>query len=168
MTLLTPTASRVILWPSTEAFPAVGGSRVVSILITVVLPAPFGPTSPNISPGSIEIVNSSTAVKSPKRLVSDCVWSIEPALLSCCVTDSILCRVFPSGKEFAEHSHGCRNSGTVRCGKLAEPLFQVRHGRGTRRFKSGAPSLRKRQRHAPSILRVCSAADQSTSNQSID
>ncbi len=33
------------------AWPAVGISKVVSIRSVVVLPAPFGPSSPTISPG---------------------------------------------------------------------------------------------------------------------
>ncbi len=33
-------------WPSTRALPDVGGSRVVSIRMSVVLPAPLGPSSP--------------------------------------------------------------------------------------------------------------------------
>ena len=38
--------------PSTRAVPEVGSSSVMSILIVVVLPAPFGPSSPNSSPRS--------------------------------------------------------------------------------------------------------------------
>jgi hypothetical protein len=36
------------------ALPPVGISRVISILIVVVLPAPFGPSSPNSSPSPTE------------------------------------------------------------------------------------------------------------------
>lgn len=36
----------------------------------VVLPDPLGPTSPKISPRRISKLTSSTALKSPKRLVS--------------------------------------------------------------------------------------------------
>ena len=39
--------------PSTRASPEVGRSSVVSILIVVVLPAPFGPSRPKSSPCSI-------------------------------------------------------------------------------------------------------------------
>ena len=38
--------------PSTRACPLVGSSRVISILIVVVLPAPFGPRRPKSSPCS--------------------------------------------------------------------------------------------------------------------
>ena len=39
-------------WPSTRASPLVGSRRVISILIVVVLPAPFGPSRPKSSPRS--------------------------------------------------------------------------------------------------------------------
>src|SRR5262245_61726578 len=51
--------------PATVASPEVGGSRPVSILIVVVLPAPFGPRKPNTSPGWTSSVTWSTATKSP-------------------------------------------------------------------------------------------------------
>ena len=37
--------------PNTVIRPAAGFSSVVSIRMVVVLPAPFGPSSPNVSPG---------------------------------------------------------------------------------------------------------------------
>ena len=46
--------------------PEVGGSKVVSILIVVLLPAPFGPKSPKISPPPTLSVIALTAVRSPK------------------------------------------------------------------------------------------------------
>src|SRR5215472_5221134 len=48
--LRTPTGSRSRSAPATVAVPAVGWSRVVSIRSVVVLPAPFGPRKPTISP----------------------------------------------------------------------------------------------------------------------
>jgi hypothetical protein len=51
--------------PAISASPDVGERSVVSILITVVLPAPFGPNNPKTSPAFTEIVNPSTAVISP-------------------------------------------------------------------------------------------------------
>ena len=51
--------------PAIVAVPALGGSSVVSILIAVVLPAPFGPSSPNTSPLSTWISSPSTAVSAP-------------------------------------------------------------------------------------------------------
>src|SRR3984885_1192093 len=44
--------------------PAVGTTRVVSIPAVVVLPAPFGPSSPKISPASTLRSRPSTALKS--------------------------------------------------------------------------------------------------------
>jgi hypothetical protein len=41
----------------------VGRNQVVSILITVVLPAPLGPTSPNSSPLETESVTASAAIQ---------------------------------------------------------------------------------------------------------
>ena len=48
----------------TWALPAVGTTRVVSIPAVVVLPAPFGPSSPKISPASMLRSRPSTALKS--------------------------------------------------------------------------------------------------------
>src|SRR3954471_23627789 len=45
------------------AVPEVGCCRVQSILIVVLLPAPFGPRKPKISPGCTEKLRWSTAVK---------------------------------------------------------------------------------------------------------
>ena len=36
--------------PAIAALPELGGKSVVSILIMVLLPAPFGPNKPNTSP----------------------------------------------------------------------------------------------------------------------
>jgi hypothetical protein len=47
--------------PKTCTLPVPGVSRVVIILIVVVLPAPFGPSRPYISPGSIDRFTWSTA-----------------------------------------------------------------------------------------------------------
>src|SRR6058998_923736 len=40
-------------WPATNAWPDVGRRRVARILISVVLPAPFGPNMPKSSPSRI-------------------------------------------------------------------------------------------------------------------
>lgn len=45
-------SSDVMLYPPTLAVPLVHGYNPVSIDIKVVFPAPFGPSSPNISPAS--------------------------------------------------------------------------------------------------------------------
>src|SRR5271170_7682972 len=53
--------------PNNSASPSLGASKPVSIFIVVVLPDPFDPTKPKISPRSIVKLTLSTAVKSPKR-----------------------------------------------------------------------------------------------------
>ena len=55
--------------PNSSASPAVGASKPVSIFIVVVLPQPFEPRKPKISPRSMAKFTRSTAVKSPKRQV---------------------------------------------------------------------------------------------------
>ena len=50
--------------PATKALPEVGMTRVVNIPAVVVLPAPFGPSRPKISPFPIARFSSSTARKS--------------------------------------------------------------------------------------------------------
>ena len=52
-------------WPAMRAFPAVIGISVVIMRISVDFPAPFGPSSPKISPSFTLKETSSTAVKSP-------------------------------------------------------------------------------------------------------
>jgi hypothetical protein len=44
--------------------------RPRSILIVVVLPAPFGPTNPQTAPPGMARLTPSTTVRSPKRFVS--------------------------------------------------------------------------------------------------
>ena len=50
--------------PPTTARPDVGTTRVVSMPAVVVLPAPFGPSRPKISPAATDRFSSSTARKS--------------------------------------------------------------------------------------------------------
>src|SRR5208283_5837243 len=59
--------------PATNAWPSLGGSSVVSIRTTVVLPAPLGPSRPKTSPRRTSKLTLSTAVKAPKRLVRSLV-----------------------------------------------------------------------------------------------
>src|SRR5208282_330472 len=53
--------------PATRAAPDEGGKSVVNILIRVLLPAPFEPMRPKISPGKTLSDTLSTATRSPKR-----------------------------------------------------------------------------------------------------
>ncbi len=52
-------------WPSMRTDPEVGLKMPASDLSVVVLPAPFGPISPTISPAPTLNDRSSTAVKLP-------------------------------------------------------------------------------------------------------
>ena len=55
--------------PNINAEPALIGSRPVNIRIVVVLPQPFDPRKPKISPRPMLKLTPSTAVKAPKRRV---------------------------------------------------------------------------------------------------
>src|SRR5262249_37152478 len=59
--------------PATVARPVVGGRRPHSILMVVVLPAPFGPRNPKICPPSTCNDRSATASSVPKRRPSPSV-----------------------------------------------------------------------------------------------
>ena len=63
-------------YPEILATPEVMGMRVVIIRINVDLPAPFGPSRPNISPSFTKNETSSTAVNSPNFLT---MWSTSMA-----------------------------------------------------------------------------------------
>src|SRR3954468_3093154 len=56
--------------PATPRLPPVGFASVQSMLIVVVLPAPFGPRNPNTSPGSTSKLTPRTASKSSNFLRS--------------------------------------------------------------------------------------------------
>src|SRR5579864_7961844 len=66
----TRTGSRATSKPATNPCPEVGTISVVSIRLSVVLPAPLGPSRLNNSPRRTSKLTWSTAVNSPKRLVS--------------------------------------------------------------------------------------------------
>src|SRR5512135_3652342 len=70
----TRTGSRATSKPATNPCPAVGTISVVSMRLSVVLPAPLGPSRPNNSPRRTSKLTRSTAVNSPKRLVSSRAW----------------------------------------------------------------------------------------------
>ena len=62
--------------PNTKE-PSSGVSSPVSIRISVVFPAPFGPTTPTMPPGGSEKVRSSIRVRPPKALrtfVASITW----------------------------------------------------------------------------------------------
>src|SRR5512146_2543678 len=56
--------------PATTTRPASRRSSPQTIEIVVVLPAPFGPRSPYVSPGAISNVASATASRCPNRFWS--------------------------------------------------------------------------------------------------
>ena len=56
--------------PSTVSSPSVAGEMHDTIFIVEVLPAPFGPRKPKLSPARISKSMPSTAVNAPKRLTS--------------------------------------------------------------------------------------------------
>jgi len=64
----TPSACFTTSKPATFAVPVVGSSSVVSMRISVDLPAPFGPSRPKISPCSTSNDTSSSARVSPSFL----------------------------------------------------------------------------------------------------
>src|SRR6478736_5964116 len=81
--------------PPTRARPDVGITRVVSMLAVVVLPAPFGPSSPKISPWNTVRFMPSTAVTPPGyTFVRSVVWitsaapGVSPLLLTTTSHDS--------------------------------------------------------------------------------
>src|SRR5947209_963460 len=64
--------------PSNRIDPAVGPKVPAIRLKVVVLPEPFGPISPRISPGCTANDTSLTAVKPPNRLVRPDTSSTQP------------------------------------------------------------------------------------------
>jgi hypothetical protein len=64
----TLSASATTSKPLITAVPEVGGRSVVSMRMSVDLPAPFGPRRPKISPSSTVKLSPFTAVKSPNFL----------------------------------------------------------------------------------------------------
>src|ERR1017187_10047528 len=67
MALLARMAWVLIGSPATTTSPSSRSRRPAIIEIVVVLPAPFGPSSPYVSPGSIWNPTPSTPTRSPKR-----------------------------------------------------------------------------------------------------
>src|SRR5450755_3477094 len=70
--MLRRTVSRSVAasWPATRAVPDVALASVQRILIVVVLPAPFGPRKPKVSPAATVKSIPRTASTSPYLLVS--------------------------------------------------------------------------------------------------
>ena len=64
----------VIACPSMKISPSLGNSKPAIMRRSVVLPQPEGPSSEKNSPWRIAISAASTAVTSPKRLVTAAMW----------------------------------------------------------------------------------------------
>ena len=60
--------------PPTVTLPEVAGRKPVMIRRVVVLPAPFGPRNPRISPGATSKETSRTASTGPYRLCRFSTW----------------------------------------------------------------------------------------------
>src|SRR5690606_34830436 len=72
-------ASRTTSWPSTEARPPSGRNKVPKIFTVVVLPAPFGPSTPyTVPPGTVRSTPSTARVE-PNVLTSPEVSIAGPA-----------------------------------------------------------------------------------------
>ena len=71
MTCLAVAGRATTSMPPTSARPSVGMTRVVSMPTVVVLPAPFGPSSPKISPRWTRRLRFSTARSGPAAAVED-------------------------------------------------------------------------------------------------
>src|SRR5215813_4697568 len=67
-----------ISMPQIAARPAVGATRPQSIRNSVVLPAPFGPTIPRISPASTVRLTPRTASTTPNRLARPAASTARP------------------------------------------------------------------------------------------
>ena len=68
---------RVMLFPSKTTLPAVFGTKPVTRLTKVVLPAPLVPTRSTISPFGIDSVTLSTATTPPKRRVNPTMRNVD-------------------------------------------------------------------------------------------
>ena len=68
--------------PRTLNLPELGRINPSNIRMVVVFPAPFGPSQPKTSPGWMWKLTRSTAVKSPKRLVSSSAMTGSTATVS--------------------------------------------------------------------------------------
>src|SRR5580658_8178610 len=66
--------------PATRAVPPVGRSSVSRMRMVVVLPAPFGPSRPKISPRPTSKLAPSSALVVPKSLVRPTTWTAGSAL----------------------------------------------------------------------------------------
>src|SRR5574343_1635049 len=103
--------SRITSWPMTLITPASGRTKPASDEISVVLPAPFGPSSPKNSPCSISSDTPASACREPKCLTTS---TMDTAATMAC----------PSGQgqevgnavQFGQRTHTGRNMGKLDAG----------------------------------------------------
>ena len=89
---LTACVSSTTSWPSTRALPDVGRSTVERILTSVVLPAPFGPRRPWISPvGTLSDTSSRATTRFALRRRGSKTRVISSTSTASIPEDSILC-----------------------------------------------------------------------------
>ena len=74
--------TRVTSSPPMRTVPAVGASKPPIIRSRVVLPQPLGPSSEKNSPRRIASDTSSTAVRSPKRLLTPTISTLCSPVIS--------------------------------------------------------------------------------------
>src|SRR6201987_3523571 len=98
--------------------PALGRVSPSSILIKVVLPAPFGPRKPNATPRGTFRLTPSTAARPPKRFVSPSVSIAAPPALAVAARSTVdrALGFVAIGRERARH---VRCAGSARGGRFA-------------------------------------------------
>src|SRR5579885_1562924 len=163
MTPRTRAGSRRMSNPAIEAVPAVGGNSVVSILMTVVLPAPLGPNRPKTSPWATAKFKWLTAVNLPNCRVKSAVSKMLMASTSsACEGNS---RV---AKHAAQCGHGAENGSLFRCRKFFQRFCQLPANLMAGFFQD-APALgREAQRHLTAIGGNRLAGHQPAGHQTVD
>src|SRR5713101_3539321 len=112
----TASASARMSCPATRAVPEVGGVSVVNMRMSVVFPAPFGPSKPKISRSATSKTMSLTATRSPNFLVK---WSTSIEFMAC----------FPAASESRKPAFlRGRRQQHCRCHSREQASLRVRHG----------------------------------------
>src|SRR6476646_9242538 len=109
-------------WPSNVIEPAVGGNVPESMLKIVLLPDPFGPIRPTISPRSTLNDTLLTAVNPPKRFESPLTVSTSDTPLVYCSRDE--------GALPLPRNRGLPRLRIVNRRKSGKPRLAVGEGRG--------------------------------------
>src|SRR5579875_943808 len=100
MLLLTAAGFLIRSYPHNVALPEVGRRIVVSILIVVLFPAPFGPRNPKISPSKTVKETPSTALVFPSKLFVRS-WMFSISLRGCSLTNCAVSRLGISNNHHA-------------------------------------------------------------------